>query len=84
MPVEILMPALSPTMEEGTLSKWLKNEGDKVASGDVIAEIAQESVDSPKQVMDRIEALKGQGRKSALLMMASKSGDLRFIPVPMN
>jgi pyruvate dehydrogenase E1 component beta subunit len=39
MPVEILMPALSPTMEEGTLSKWLKNEGDKVSSGDVIAEI---------------------------------------------
>jgi pyruvate dehydrogenase E1 component beta subunit len=37
MPVEILMPALSPTMEEGTLSKWLKNEGDKVASGYVIA-----------------------------------------------
>ena len=55
-----------------------------VTAGDVIAEIAQESVDSPKQVMDRIEALKGQGRKSALLMMASKSGDLRFIPVPMN
>ncbi len=30
MPIDILMPALSPTMEEGTLSKWLKNEGDKV------------------------------------------------------
>jgi len=39
MPIDILMPALSPTMEEGTLSKWLKNEGDKVASGDVLAEI---------------------------------------------
>jgi pyruvate dehydrogenase E1 component beta subunit len=39
MPIDILMPALSPTMEEGTLSKWLKQEGDKVASGDVIAEI---------------------------------------------
>ena len=35
MPVEILMPALSPTMEEGTLSKWLKKEGDKVTSGDI-------------------------------------------------
>ena len=35
MPVEILMPALSPTMEEGKLSKWLKKEGDKVTSGDV-------------------------------------------------
>ncbi|MEM7464304.1 MAG: biotin/lipoyl-containing protein, partial [Pseudomonadota bacterium] len=39
MPVEILMPALSPTMEEGNLAKWLVNEGDDVASGDVIAEI---------------------------------------------
>ena len=39
MPTEILMPALSPTMEEGTLAKWLVSEGDSVASGDVIAEI---------------------------------------------
>lgn len=39
MPIEILMPALSPTMEEGTLAKWLVKEGDKVASGDIMAEI---------------------------------------------
>src|SRR5690606_32654096 len=39
MPINILMPALSPTMTEGTLAKWLKKEGDKVSSGDVIAEI---------------------------------------------
>ncbi|MDH5748970.1 MAG: 2-oxo acid dehydrogenase subunit E2 [Rhodospirillales bacterium] len=39
MAIRILMPALSPTMTEGTLAKWLKNEGDAVASGDVIAEI---------------------------------------------
>jgi pyruvate dehydrogenase E1 component beta subunit len=39
MSVEILMPALSPTMEEGTLSKWLVKEGDNVVSGDLIAEI---------------------------------------------
>ena len=39
MPIEILMPALSPTMEEGTLSKWLVGEGDTVSSGDVLAEI---------------------------------------------
>jgi pyruvate dehydrogenase E2 component (dihydrolipoamide acetyltransferase) len=39
MPVNILMPALSPTMEKGNLSKWLKKEGDKVKAGDVIAEI---------------------------------------------
>src|SRR5438093_6725144 len=39
MPVNILMPALSPTMEKGNLAKWLKKEGDNVKAGDVIAEI---------------------------------------------
>ena len=39
MPINILMPALSPTMEKGNLAKWLKREGDKVKAGDVIAEI---------------------------------------------
>ncbi|WP_372992160.1 2-oxo acid dehydrogenase subunit E2, partial [Sulfitobacter sp.] len=39
MPIEILMPALSPTMEEGTLAKWLVKEGDTVSSGDVMCEI---------------------------------------------
>ena len=38
MPIEVLMPALSPTMEEGTLAKWLVSEGDEVSAGDVIAE----------------------------------------------
>ncbi|MEY3527481.1 MAG: pyruvate dehydrogenase complex component subunit beta, partial [Pseudomonadota bacterium] len=38
MPIDILMPALSPTMEKGNLTKWLKAEGDRVKSGDVIAE----------------------------------------------
>lgn len=39
MPIEILMPALSPTMTEGNVAKWLKNEGDRIVPGDVIAEI---------------------------------------------
>ena len=39
MTTEILMPALSPTMEEGKLAKWLVKEGDKVSAGDIIAEI---------------------------------------------
>ena len=39
MTIEILMPALSPTMEEGNLSKWLVKEGDSISSGDLIAEI---------------------------------------------
>src|SRR6516164_11206061 len=39
MPINILMPALSPTMEKGNLAKWLKKEGDAIKTGDVIAEI---------------------------------------------
>jgi len=39
MPIPVLMPALSPTMEKGNLTKWIKNEGDQIKSGDVIAEI---------------------------------------------
>ncbi|MEM7711209.1 MAG: biotin/lipoyl-containing protein, partial [Pseudomonadota bacterium] len=38
MPIQVLMPALSPTMEEGNLAKWLVKEGDTVNSGDLIAE----------------------------------------------
>ena len=39
MPIQVLMPALSPTMEKGNLAKWLKKEGETIKSGDVIAEI---------------------------------------------
>ncbi len=39
MPIQVLMPALSPTMEKGNLAKWLKKEGEAIRSGDVIAEI---------------------------------------------
>jgi len=39
MAIDIKMPALSPTMEEGTLSKWLVKEGDTISSGDILAEI---------------------------------------------
>ena len=52
MPIEILMPALSPTMEEGNLAKWLKNEGDKVASGDVIAEIETDKATMEVEAVD--------------------------------
>ncbi|PZO81508.1 MAG: serine protease [Mesorhizobium amorphae] len=52
-----------------------------IAEGEVITEIAQESVTSPKQVSDRLAALKKQGRKNALLMLASKTGELRFVTV---
>jgi serine protease Do len=52
-----------------------------IAAGEVIVEIAQESVASPKDVLDRVNALKDQGRKNALLMLASKTGELRFLTV---
>jgi pyruvate dehydrogenase E1 component beta subunit len=52
MPIDILMPALSPTMEEGTLSKWLKKEGDKVVSGDVIAEIETDKATMEVEAVD--------------------------------
>ncbi|MCO6050589.1 pyruvate dehydrogenase complex E1 component subunit beta [Mesorhizobium sp. RP14(2022)] len=52
MPIEILMPALSPTMEEGTLSKWLKNEGDAVTAGDVIAEIETDKATMEVEAVD--------------------------------
>jgi pyruvate dehydrogenase E1 component beta subunit len=52
MPIEILMPALSPTMEEGTLSKWVKKEGDAVKSGDVIAEIETDKATMEVEAVD--------------------------------
>ncbi|CDM58213.1 MULTISPECIES: pyruvate dehydrogenase complex E1 component subunit beta [Rhizobium] len=52
MPIDILMPALSPTMEEGTLSKWLKQEGDTVKSGDVIAEIETDKATMEVEAVD--------------------------------
>jgi pyruvate dehydrogenase E1 component beta subunit len=52
MPTEILMPALSPTMTEGNLAKWLKREGDPVASGDVLAEIETDKATMEIEAVD--------------------------------
>ncbi len=52
MPTEVLMPALSPTMEKGNLAKWLKKEGDKVKSGDVIAEIETDKATMEVEAVD--------------------------------
>src|SRR3546814_1459212 len=52
MPIEIKMPALSPTMEEGTLAKWLVKEGDKVASGDLLAEIETDKATMEFEAVD--------------------------------
>ena len=52
MPVEILMPALSPTMEEGTLAKWLVKEGDTVSAGDLLAEIETDKATMEFEAVD--------------------------------
>ena len=52
MPINILMPALSPTMEKGNLARWLKKEGDKVRSGDVIAEIETDKATMEVEAVD--------------------------------
>ena len=52
MPVNILMPALSPTMEKGNLAKWLKKEGDKIVPGDVIAEIETDKATMEVEAVD--------------------------------
>ncbi|MEP3654961.1 MAG: pyruvate dehydrogenase complex dihydrolipoamide acetyltransferase [Litorimonas sp.] len=67
MPIEILMPALSPTMEEGTLSKWLVKEGDTVNSGDLLAEI-----ETDKATME-VEAVE-EGTIAKLLVAGGTDG----------
>jgi len=52
MPIEVLMPALSPTMEKGNLAKWLKKEGDAIKSGDVIAEIETDKATMEVEAVD--------------------------------
>ncbi|HEX6093611.1 MAG TPA: biotin/lipoyl-containing protein, partial [Dongiaceae bacterium] len=63
MPIEILMPALSPTMTEGKLAKWLKAVGDNVRSGDVIAEIETDKATMEVEAAD-------EGKLSEILIPA--------------
>jgi pyruvate dehydrogenase E1 component beta subunit len=67
MSVDILMPALSPTMEEGTLAKWLVKEGDTVKAGDVIAEIETDKATMEVEAVD-------EGVISAILVAAGSEG----------
>ena len=52
MPIELKMPALSPTMEEGTLAKWLVKEGDTVAAGDLLADIETDKATMEFEAVD--------------------------------
>ncbi|GLS29696.1 pyruvate dehydrogenase E1 component beta subunit [Mesorhizobium albiziae] len=67
MPIEILMPALSPTMEEGNVSKWLKNEGDRIVAGDVIAEIETDKATMEVEAVD-------EGTLAKILVAAGTEG----------
>jgi pyruvate dehydrogenase E2 component (dihydrolipoamide acetyltransferase) len=58
MPIELKMPALSPTMEEGTLAKWLVKEGDEVSSGDILAEIETDKATMEFEAVDEGKVLK--------------------------
>src|SRR5262249_22070157 len=60
MPIPVLMPALSPTMEKGNLAKWVKQQGDKVKSGDIIAEIETDKATMEVEATD--EGTLGQTR----------------------
>jgi pyruvate dehydrogenase E2 component (dihydrolipoamide acetyltransferase) len=67
MPIPILMPALSPTMTEGTIARWLKKEGDPVAPGDVIAEIETDKATMEVEAVD-------DGRLGRILVAAGTAG----------
>jgi pyruvate dehydrogenase E2 component (dihydrolipoamide acetyltransferase) len=93
MPIEILMPALSPTMEEGTLAKWLVKEGDTVSSGDVMCEIetdkatmefeaVDEGVIGKILVADGTEGVKVNTAIAVLLEDGESADDIGASPAP--
>ncbi|MEM9496717.1 MAG: pyruvate dehydrogenase complex E1 component subunit beta [Pseudomonadota bacterium] len=93
MPTEILMPALSPTMEEGTLAKWLVKEGDTVASGDILAEIETDKATMEFEAVDEgtigrilvpegTEAVKVNTAIAVLLEDGESAGDIADAPAP--
>src|SRR5687767_6627837 len=67
MPTQILMPALSPTMTEGNLAKWLKSEGDMVKAGEVIAEIETDKATMEVEAVD-------EGKLGKILIPAGTQG----------
>src|SRR5215510_11733396 len=67
MPTDILMPALSPTMEEGKLAKWLVSEGQQVKPGDIIAEIETDKATMEVEAVD-------EGKVSKLLVAEGTEG----------
>jgi len=93
MPIQILMPALSPTMTEGTLAKWLKAEGDAVESGDVICEIETDKATMEVEAVDEgvlgkilvaegTEAVPVNQAIAVLLEEGESAGDISTVSIP--
>ena len=93
MPIDILMPALSPTMEEGNLAKWLVKEGDKVSAGDVIAEIETDKATMEVEAVDEgvigkiavaegTEGVKVNAVIAVLLEDGEAAGDMKASTAP--
>src|SRR6266851_5616781 len=84
MPINILMPALSPTMEKGNLAKWRKKEGEKVSPGDVIAEIVvpEGTTDVPVNQLIAVMAADGEDVKAAASGAAVKASTPAAAPRP--
>ncbi|MFA5962886.1 MAG: pyruvate dehydrogenase complex dihydrolipoamide acetyltransferase [Sphingomonas sp.] len=85
MPIEIKMPALSPTMEEGTLAKWLVKEGDRVKSGDLLAEIETDKATMEFEAVDEgviasIMVAEGTDNVKVGTVIATMSGDDEAAP----
>ncbi|MEL7454821.1 MAG: pyruvate dehydrogenase complex E1 component subunit beta, partial [Pseudomonadota bacterium] len=92
MAVDILMPALSPTMEEGTLAKWLKAEGDEITSGDVIAEIETDKATMEVEAVDEgvlakilvPEGTEGVKVNAVIAVLAEDGENASDLPTPVN
>lgn len=89
MPIEILMPALSPTMEEGNLSKWLVKEGDSVNAGDVVAEIETDKATMEVEVVEEgtiaklvvAEGSEGVKVNAVIALLAEEDEDVSAVSV---
>ncbi len=90
MSVDILMPALSPTMEEGTLAKWLKAEGDVIGAGDIIAEIETDKATMEVEAVDEgvlakilvAEGTEGVAVNTVIAVMAEEGEDASAVEQP--
>jgi pyruvate dehydrogenase E2 component (dihydrolipoamide acetyltransferase) len=90
MPIEIKMPALSPTMEEGTLAKWLVKEGDTVKSGDILAEIETDKATMEFETIDEgvvqkllvPEGSDGVKVGAVIMLIAGEGEDASAAPAP--